>query len=190
MVDVAFLVVTPIRPGKFFLIVISDIGLCLKCLVLWRCVAGSIEKKDSEGSQVARSDDESSVPPNERESPNNDRENPTKARLLEAITVTEEQFAAIETLIDKPPPQEQLTEIETSKQRPLRRVSIPDSMLSTMPSKAYMAMNDSEGHRNSSSEDEEPDWQDGISLISGPKSHPYNISDIKSWPDNISDIKS
>lgn len=190
MVDVAFLVVTPIRPGKFFLIIISDIGLCLKCLVLWRCVADGIEKKDSEGSRVARIDGESSVAQNERENPNNDRENPTKARLLEAITVTEQQLAAIEILIDKPPPQEQLTEIETSKQRPIRRVSIPDSKTSTMPSKAYMAMSDYDVHRNSSSEDEEPNWQDGISLISRPKSHPDNISDINSKLDIISDIKS
>lgn len=131
--DVAFLVVTSITPGKFLLIVVSDVGLCLKCLVLWRCVAVGIEKKDVEGSPVAQSDSESSVAPNERESRNDDRENPTKARLLEAITVTEQQLAAIETLVDKPPPQEHLTEIETSKPIPRRRVSLSNSIPTTIP---------------------------------------------------------
>jgi hypothetical protein len=48
IVDVSFLVITPIPLPKIFLIISCDLCLCVKCLVLWRYAACASQKKDAE----------------------------------------------------------------------------------------------------------------------------------------------
>jgi hypothetical protein len=101
IVDISFLIITPIPLPKIFLIISCDLCLCVKCLVLWRFVACASQKKDAEESSNAE----------------NDAENPSQGKLLESITSSHPQLAAVEDLIDQP--QKVWTpEIESSKRKP------------------------------------------------------------------------
>jgi hypothetical protein len=117
IVDALFLATTPVPLLKLILIIFLDIEICIKCLVLWRCISCPSQIKDVEESSNAQYDEE----------------NPSglgKGMLIPPSLTIEQKFASGETpKVGQGPCQKEMTEIETSKQRPSEGFGNPEESL-------------------------------------------------------------